>query len=234
MLRSCLIVIFLMVSSFVEGAAPTAQQILQKADEVRNPTESYRLIATIDNHDGSSSSFEVLVKDGRKTFIRTLKPARDKGRNLLMIGEEMWAYVPNLKRAVRVALQQKLSGETANGDISRMRWSGDYEPTLVKEEGGAYVLLLTAVRKGLTYEKIRLWINQSDFHPLRAEYLSVSGEVLKRASFENYKTLAGALRPSLLVIEDAHIKEKKSRITIEELKTTMFADSQFTEGALGE
>ena len=45
----------------------------------------------------------------------------------------IWVFIPNLKRSVRVGLSQKLTGQAANGDISRMRWSGDYTPKLLKE-----------------------------------------------------------------------------------------------------
>ena len=41
--------------------------------------------------------------------------------------------MPSLKRAIRVSLSQKLMGEAANGDISRMRWYGDYNVKIEKQ-----------------------------------------------------------------------------------------------------
>jgi outer membrane lipoprotein-sorting protein len=222
-----------MMAHHSAAAEMVPAEILKRADEVRNPSESYELKVKIDNSDGSSSSFLVKMKGGAKTHIRTLAPARDKGRNLLMVGEDMWAYVPGLKRAVRVALQQKLTGEAANGDLSRMRWSGDYAAALEKEENGQWVLLLTAGRKGLTYDKIRLWVERQSFHPKKAEYLSLSGTIMKRVEFGDYRMMEGAMRPSLLVIEDAIEKKKKSRIIVEEMKKRDFPDTLFTEAQLG-
>ena len=68
-----------------------------------------------------------------------------------MLDENMWVFIPNLKRSVRVGLSQKLTGQAANGDISRMRWSGDYTPKLLKETKKSWLLHLQAKKKGLTH-----------------------------------------------------------------------------------
>src|SRR5687768_13390094 len=126
----------------VSTASPAAESvtpeaIIEKADAIRNPAESFRMQVQVKNSEGDSSRFEVLTKGKDKTLIKTLAPRRDLGRNMLMLEENMWAYIPNLKRAVRVGLNQKLTGEAANGDISRMRWSGDYDAKLENEIGRA-------------------------------------------------------------------------------------------------
>ena len=93
------------------------------------------------------SEFDVSIQGNEKTLIKTLAPTRDRGRNLLMLQEEMWAFIPNLNRAVRVSLSQKLTGQTANGDISRMRWSGDYNPALESENEKEWVLFFHCKEK---------------------------------------------------------------------------------------
>ena len=228
----CALVMALTVTALAGELSPDA--ILKHADEVRNPGMSYELTVKVENHDNTESRFDVKVKDGSKTFIRTLAPARDKGRNLLMLGDDMWAYVPNLKRAVRVALQQKISGQASNGDISRMRWAGDYKAAIEKSDGKEWVLMMTALRKGLTYDKIRLWVDKDGFKPSKAEYLSLSGNPLKAVTFGVYKKMEGALRPSVLEIKDATDSSLKSKIIIEKMKLVELNASQFTEGALAE
>jgi outer membrane lipoprotein-sorting protein len=213
--------------------AESPEAILKKADEVRNPAESFQMTVETENQDGESSKFEVKIKGSRKTLVKTLSPARDRGRNLLMIGEDMWAYVPNLKRSVRVALSQKLTGEAANGDISRMRWAGDYDVKLEKQDGKQWVLFLTADKKGLTYDKIRVWISKEGYRPMKAEYLSLSGDVLKNAKFDDYKMMEGAERPGTLIISDAKRKSQKTTITIVDIKKASFPDALFQESTLG-
>ncbi|NBU20906.1 outer membrane lipoprotein-sorting protein, partial [bacterium] len=140
---------FLLYAPLTFGSTPSVDDILQKADEVRNPSQSYSMKVRVLRGEAKefTSSFEVFIQGNQKTLIRTLEPNRDRGRNLLMLGEEMWAFIPNLNRSVRVSLSQKLTGEAANGDLSRMRWSGDYSAVIEKQGAEQWTLLLTARKK---------------------------------------------------------------------------------------
>lgn len=209
-------------------------KIIQEADRIRNPDDSFVMKVEVKNSgDDGASAFEVYTKGTDKTLIKTLAPKRDLGRDLLMVEENMWAYVPNLKRSVRVSLNQKLSGQAANGDISRMRWAGDYDVALEKEEKKQWVLKLIAKKKGLTYERIRAVIEKSSGRPVSAEYLSLSDQVLKKARFLDYRNLAGRERPSKIEIIDAKNSNQGSEIIITDMKTQSIPDSYFQTNRLG-
>ena len=200
--------------------------ILRRSDAIRNPGEAFVMDVEVASPD-DTRKFEVAIKGGNRTHVKLVAPARDRGRDLLMVDENMWAFVPALKRAVRVNLSQKLSGEAANGDISRMRWADDYTARVETETPKEWVLLLDAKKKGLTYDKIRAWVEKGTFRPLRAEYLTLAGKTLKRATFGVYRTLAGRERPSQIAIEDAVRPEQKSTIRITAMKTEALPDSRF-------
>ncbi len=211
------------------GAEPNPEEILKKADDIRNPLSSFKMMVSVASDDGNETSFEVMTKGKEKTLIKTTAPARDKGRNMLILKEDMWLFIPKLGRAVRVALSDKLTGQAANGDISRMRWTGDYDSTLEKSEAKQWVLFLKAQRKGLTYEKIRLWVEKESYRPVKAEYLSLQDQPLKLAEFQEYKKLAGSIRPTQIKISDARKSTKFSVIKIKELTSENFNDSMFQQ-----
>jgi outer membrane lipoprotein-sorting protein len=207
--------------------------IIRMADAVRCPSESYFMeVEVVSQGQNDNVRLEVYTKGREKTRVNTIAPARDKGRNMVMIGEDMWAYVPNLKRAVRVALNQKLTGQAANGDVSRMRWWGDYTATRESEDAKVWTLMLTARKKGLTYEKMRVWVEKASFKPLTAEYLSQGGKVLKRSQFREYKKIAGAVRPTEIHIQDAGNAEDSSVIRILKLEPKNSSDAIFNHNAL--
>jgi outer membrane lipoprotein-sorting protein len=223
--------IFIAFTAWQPGAlAETSPEtIIERADAIRNPSESYRMRVKID-----AAVFEVLIKGQNRTLVRQLQPARDRGRNLLMLEQDMWAYIPNVKRAVRVSLAQRLTGQAANGDISRMRWSGDYDVVVENQTASQWQLYLTAKKKGLTYDKLRAWVEKGSFKPLRAEYLSVSGKPLKTAVYGEYKDLAGKQRPSQILIQDAIRADEQSKIVIENMEIKTFPDSLFRQDNLGQ
>src|ERR1700692_2385353 len=99
-------------------AAGSPEDWVKKADDIRNPSESYEMKMKVVSPE-NTSIYQVYLKGQDKTLIVTKEPVRDKGRNMLMLDRDFYAYIPNLKRSMRLSLAQKLSGQVANGDISR-------------------------------------------------------------------------------------------------------------------
>ncbi len=221
-----LLAVGVLAFSFHAGAAEDPAEWVKKADNIRNPAESYEMKIKVETSE-NTSVFQVYLKGQDKTLIVTKEPARDKGRNMLMLDRDFHAYVPNLKRSMRLSLAQKLSGQVANGDISRTRWYGDYSVMKEAESNGEIQLLLKGNKDNLTYAWIRLWLKKGSFEPLRAEYLGLNGKtILKKASFEDYKSIAGAVRPTTLKIEDTN--KQISHIRILEMGKKDFSDSFFS------
>jgi outer membrane lipoprotein-sorting protein len=223
------------------AAKPTAESILKQVDGIRNPSESYLMKVQVKDLSGSDSSsgddpsvYEVSIQSNRKTLIKTLAPPRDRGRNLLMLDQDMWAYIPNLKRAVRVSLSQKLTGQAANGDISRMRWSGDYTAKIQDETPTQWTLFLTAQKKDLTYDQLRVWVQKKTYRPLRAEFLTAAGKTLKTATYGAYKPIVGKTRPTQMIIQDAVREKDRSEIDILDMQVRNIPSSLFNQNNLGD
>jgi len=224
--------LFLFLSLFISNMAQ-ADDLLLEIDKYRNPSDAYSMnVRIVSTTEKEESSFLVYLKGSDKTLIKVLGPKKTLGRNMLMIGENMWVYIPNIRRSVRVSLSQKLTGEAANGDISRMRWAGDYTHKIEKKEAKQWQLSLEATKKGLTYSKINVWIDAKDKRPLKAEFLTLSGKTIKTATYEKYEKVLGMMRPSQIHIVDNLKKDQYSDIYIEKMENKNFPDSLFTEKSL--
>lgn len=207
-----------------------ANNLLEKIDAYRNPSQSYVMKIKITSSTNKEvSEFQVYLKGHDKTLIKVLSPSKNIGKNMLMIKENMWVYIPNIKRSVRVSLSQKLTGEAANGDISRMRWNNDYNYEVTKKDKNEIELYLTEKKKGLTYPKIKIWVSAQDLKPLRAEFLTLSNKTLKTASYLNYKNILGMKRPTQIHIVDHLKKNNFSDIYILEMKNKVLPDTLFHE-----
>jgi hypothetical protein len=115
--------------------------------------------------------------------------------------------MPSVSQPVRLSLAQRLTGQVANGDLARANFAGDYTPVLTGTEKldgiNAQVLDLTAVDRGVTYAKVRYWVSEKDGRPLKAEFFALSGRLLKTCRYEEFRELAGRVRPTRLIMEDA-------------------------------
>ena len=128
-LRTFLVVFFvcLLVACVVVGhaatptAAPDAAAILKRADTFRNGWPSYVLHVKITNFESDKADeeklYEVSQKGTEKTYVEFMSP-REKGQHLLMLGDDMWVYLPDTSRPVRITPLERLSGDASNGDIA--------------------------------------------------------------------------------------------------------------------
>ncbi len=221
----------------VSRADLTPEEILEQADEVRNPKSDYTVNVTVTSvrpgKEPKIARYEVLIKGKTKTIIKTLAPAVDRGTSMLMVDYDFWVFLPTLSKPLRVSLQQRLLGEVANGDIARANFSGDYTPKLLITESidgiDYYVLELLAKNERVTYNRVVLWVQKDNFNPHQAEFFAVSGRLLKRAFFEDYRQIAGKLRPTRLVLEDPLVRGQRSIIEYDDLIPTALPDKYFTE-----
>jgi len=181
---------------------PDAEAVLKHADTYRNGWLSYVLHVKITNFQSDKADeeklYEVSQKGTEKTYVEFLSP-REKGQHLLMLGDDMWIYLPDTSRPVRITPLERLSGDASNGDVARTNYAADYTPVYLRTEkaGGedCYVLNLTARRKGATYQQILFWVRVQDARPVRAEFHLTSGKLIKSATFDDFSTVGG--RPQL-------------------------------------
>lgn len=190
-------------------AAPDAEALLKKSDTFRNGWPSFVTRVTITNYEAGKPDeeefYEVSQKGTDKTYVEFLTP-REKGRHLLMLADDMWIYLPDTSRPVRITPLERLSGDASNGDVARTNYATDYTPAYLRtEKVGAeqcYVLDLTAKRKGATYQRILYWIRSEDARPVKAEFYLTSGKHIKSATFDEYTDYNGKLLLHKLTLYD--------------------------------
>ena len=216
---------------------PVALEILKKADQIRFPNEAFQVEISIltkkSDQSSESRKYEVMSKGNDKTVVQVTEPASERGQVMLMSGRDLWIFLPSVSQPVRLSLAQRLTGQVANGDLARANFSGDYNPKLLRIDtinGEAYqVLELNAIDRGVTYQKVMYWVKKDNFHPLKAEFYSVSGRLLKSCRYENFKTLAGKIRPTRLVMEDALRSGEQSILEYDHMVLKDLPDKIFTK-----
>jgi hypothetical protein len=153
-----------------------------------------------------------------------------------MKARDLWVFLPNVSQPVRLSLAQRLTGQVANGDLARANFAGDYNPRLLRTEtldGAKYnVLELTAVDRGVTYQRVLYWVRESDSAPHRAEFYSASNRLLKTCTYEQFEKMLGRMRPTRLVMTDALHADEKSVLSYSGMKLRDLPDKVFTKDYL--
>ena len=208
-------------------------QLLAQVDRNLTP-ESYVMYRKLINiePDGRKKEFTLFtVKKGKdKVAALFTAPASEKGRSTLRLGENMWLYIPNVGKPVRItSLQSVIGGIFNNSDILSLDYSAEYDVQKVDETGAEYLLYLKAKNKTVAYDQLKMWVDKSKKLPTKIECLTEAGMLIKTMYFKDIKDFGGGLvRPADIETDSPLYKGYKSVMLFAGLKRREYKDEVFT------
>ena len=215
------------------AAAIDGTQILQKVDRNLEPEsyESYRKLIDI-QPDGSRKEYVLYtMKKGRdKVLALFVSPASDKGRITLRIGDNMWLYIPDVGKPIRITSLQSVTGSIFNNaDILRVDYTAEYDVEAAEEQPGAFLLSLKAKTGDVAYDRLKMWVDKQHLLPVTIEAYAASGLLIKSLHFKDIKDFGGGIkRPATLETDSPLHKGYKSVMLWSGLKKATFPDEIFT------
>jgi hypothetical protein len=209
------------------------QQLLQKVDRNLEP-ESYEMLRKLINvePDGTRKEYVLYsLKKGRDKLVALfLAPASDKGRATLRLGDNMWLYIPEVGKPMRItSLQSVVGGVFNNADILRLDYTAEYNVESMKEEKETYLLALKAKSGEVAYDSLKMWVDKKALLPLTIECYAASGMLIKTLHFKDIKDFGGGIsRPATLETDSPLYKGYKSVMIYSKIKNRSFPDEVFT------
>ena len=233
-----LVPLLLALAAQPAAQVPPPQQLLEDADRARGGLGAgITWNVTVETtEEGSTTSRSLIVKArGNDALVETLAPARHKGEIMLFNDRTIWFVKPGLRRPVSISARQRFVGEAANGDIATTNYARDYEGVIRGEDTvdgeATYVLELKARARNVTYDRIRYWISKKRHLGLKAEFLTVGGDLFKTATFDygnRLRSPAGDFEfVSRMTIKDAMGAGSSTVITFGAPKAETHAPSLF-------
>jgi len=212
----------------VDGTA-----LLKQVDRNLNPEsyESYRKLINVEP-DGRKKEYTLFtIKKGvDKVASLFLAPASEKGRSTLRLGDNMWFYIPNVGKPIRItSLQSVVGGVFNNADILQLDYAAEYNVEKVEESGNEYLLYLKAKTRTVAYDRLKLWADRTKKLPTKIECLTEANMLIKTIYFKDVKNFGGGItRPAVIETDSPLYKGYKSVIIFAKLKAKNFKDEAFT------
>jgi outer membrane lipoprotein-sorting protein len=231
-MKNILIFLFALLIA-IPAYAVDGPQLLVQIDRNLNP-ESYELYRKLINvePDGKKKEYTLFsVKKGvDKVAAIFLAPASEKGRSTLRLGENMWLYIPNVGKPIRItSLQSVIGGVFNNADILNLDYSAEYNVEEVKETGNEYLLHLKAKNKTVAYDRLKMWVDKDKKTPTKIECLTEAGMLIKTLYFKEIKDFGGGIvRPATIETDSPLYKDYKSIMLFAKIKKKDFKDEVFT------
>jgi outer membrane lipoprotein-sorting protein len=233
MIRSILSLLALLLAPPSLGAAVDANELLRRIDRNLEP-ESYEMYRKLINVEPSGAKKEFVlysVKKGRdKVLALFLEPASDKGRSTLRLSDNMWLYIPNVGKPVRItSLQSVIGGVFNNADILRVDYSVEYDAKIEEEQKDALVLMLKAKTGEVAYDRLKMWVDRKLTLPVKIEAYAASGLLIKTLLFKDIKDFGGGIRrPAVIETDSPLYKGYVSVMLYSGIKKREVPDEAFT------
>ena len=215
------------------AAALDGAQILQKVDRNLEPEsyDAFRKLIDV-QPDGTKKEYVFYtMKKGRdKVVALFLSPPSDKGRVTLRTGDNMWLYMRDVGRPIRITSLQSVTGSIFNNaDILRIDYGAEYTVETAEEDKGAYLLSLKAKTGDVAYDRLKMWVDKQALLPVTIECYAASGLLLKTLRFKDIKDFGGGIRrPATLETDSPLHKGYKSFMLWSGIKKASFPDEYFT------
>ena len=208
-------------------------QLLQKVDRFLVPDayEMYRKLINIEP-DGSRKEFVLYsVKKGKdKLLALFLDPPSERDRATLRLGENMWLYIPNVGKPVRIAsLQSVVGGIFNNADILRLDYASEYDVDKMTDDKDTYVLSLKAKSNNVAYDRVKMTVDKKTVLPTVIECYAASGLLIKTLTYKDVKDFGkGIKRPATLETDSPLHKGYKSVMLYGQIRARTMPDEVFT------
>lgn len=231
---------FVPLSISAMASEVTASTLVERYDAIMGP-ENFESLAkmTARREDGTVRTYDMrFVKKGVEKFRIWFKgPASVAGQETLRVGDNAWLYLPNLKRATRIANRDSFQGgDFNNADVLRVNYKVDYSATLLpSDKPDSYLLELKSKNSNTSYDVVKLWMRKVDLMPIRGEYFGTSGKILRSAEFSDFKEFSkGYKRPARVMMRNELIKERSTELVTQSMNVNVtFPDQRFTLPDLG-
>jgi outer membrane lipoprotein-sorting protein len=201
----------------------TPRQILDKVDDLFRSSSSKGLatMTVTTAHWKRSLSLEMWSKGKDRSLVRVLAPKKEKGTATLRSGNDIWNYLPKVKRVIKLPSSMMaaswMGSHFTNDDLvkeSRMADDYTFEITFRGEREGQEIVEVTCHPKpdaAVVWGKVLVTAQIKDYLPLNVKYFDEDLRLARTMTFSDVAQLGGRIIPSLvtMVPED---KPKESTV----------------------
>lgn len=207
--------------------------LLEQMDRNLNPDsfEAYRKLINIEPSGRQKEFVLYTIKKGKdKVAALFLSPSSEKGRSTLRLEDNMWLYIPNVAKPIRItSLQSVVGGVFNNADILRLDYAVEYSVEKTEEQEEIYILHCNAKTRTVAYDRIKIQVEKKRLLPIQIDCMTEAEMLIKTLLFKEVKDFGGGIvRPSVIETVSPLYQGYKSVMIFAEIKAREFKDEVFT------
>jgi len=182
---------------------------------------------------------EAWTEGTEKSLMRILAPRKEKGMATLKSGENIWNYLPKVKRVIKVPSSMMggswMGSHFTNDDLvkeSRMAEDFDFKKSFEGERDGVKVIEITCIPKpnaAVVWGKVVVQVRVKDFQPLWTKYYDEDQELARTMTFTDFKKFDDRVLPGSMRIVPTDKPDEYTEVKYEKIKFNIkLKDKLFT------
>ncbi len=217
---------------------PLALEIIDEVDRLMRGESSAGLMRMEIDTENWSRALEMRIWSlgTEHSLVRVETPAREAGTATLMVDNEVWNYLPNVDRTIKVPpsmmLGSWMGSHFTNDDlVKESRLIEDYD-IVISHDGprdGEDIWEFTLTPKPeapVIWGRIEQEIRKRDRMPVWARYYDEDGSLVRTMDFSDFRVLGGRTLPTRMVMEPTD-GEERTVVTYLELEFDVGLDEDF-------
>ena len=172
-----------------------------------------------------------------RNSLATILSGGNKGNRILQSDTSMWFYKPGTANPLRISPAQRFIGGASYSDVSSTNYTNYYDPIILEEEKigktQAYKISLAKIKFGVSYDKLILYVSQKDYRPIKGEFYTRSGKLVKSIYFRKFLPIDNfGIISTEWIIQDNLNSTKHTLLTVSSLKEETLPPSAYTPSGL--
>jgi outer membrane lipoprotein-sorting protein len=224
--------------AFAASAKATPMAYLKKMEhQLFGKSFQASIEMQVKNGSGSRTlAAKIWQKGEEDALVKILEPAKDRNSGNLRIKFDLWQYLPNTDRIIKIPsslmLQSWMGSDFTNDDLVRAsRLSRDYTSKFIPSSDKNYVAIECLPKKDalVIWGKVVVKLRRTDAVPVSQEFFNERGVILKKMTGEKIKTFGSHTIPTFVTMASP----RKGTSTTIEYQNVVFdeniPDSKFTQ-----
>ena len=229
-LLACTVASGLTAAAAAEEPPRNARAILDRVDDLfRGNSAHGTMTMTITTaHWTRTLSLEFWSRGTDKTLVRILAPTKEKDTATLRVGNELWNYLPKVKRVIKLPWSMMsaswMGSHFTNNDLvkeSRMAEDYTFEQSFAGPRDGEEVIEIACLPKpdaAVVWGKVIVRVRRSDDLPLAIPYYDEKMQLARTMTFSDFKTLGGRLLPSKMTVVPADAPSESTLVSYDSIE----------------
>ena len=243
MLRVLVINIFIFFvvffTNYVNASNLDPEKILDNVDDIYRSNASHGIItlAVTTVNWQRTLTLEQWSKGQDKTLIKVLKPKKEKDLATLRVDNNVWNYMPKVKRVIKIPSSMMSSSwmgsHFTNDDLvkqSRMTENYTFSITfegMREEKNIVEITCLPKKNAAVVWGKVVVTVYRDDFIPLNMIYFDEDLQLSRTLDFKNIKMMGGKMIPTQMVMIPLENLGESTIVQWEEMEFNPNLDDDF-------